>query len=121
MQDSRLQNLPDPLPSVLTSLPIFYLLEFLGRNPGTWETAGGLAHRVGISEREASEALEGLVRQGILESLETSMGDRIYRLTGDGSTRDKIIGMADKINRSRGEFLAFVREILRRQVGSHHA
>lgn len=121
MQDSRLQNLPDPLPQVLTSLPVFFLLEFLGRNPGTWESAMGLAHRVGITETEATQALEELVQQGILVSLETTVGERIYQLTGDGTTRDKIIGLADQINRSRGEFLAFVREILRRQVSSHHA
>lgn len=121
MQTSRLQQLPDPLPEVLTSLPVFFLLEFLGRNPGTWETAGGFAHRVGISEPEASDALERLVQQGILVRNETAVGEPIYRLTSDVMTRDKVISMADQINRSRGEFLAFVREILRRQLGNRHA
>lgn len=121
MQSSRLQNLPDPLPQILTSLPVFFLLEFLGRNPGTWETAAGLGHRVGITEAEARQALEGLVAQDILEYVDSTTGDRIYRLTRDGPIRDKVVHMAEQINQTRGEFLEFVREIMRRQVGGPHA
>lgn len=121
MQRSRVHSLPDPLPQVLTSLPVFFLLEFLGRNPGTWESAAGLAQRVGITEREATDALETLVRHGLLTCRQAATGDPIYRLSTESSVRDKVIRMADQINRSRGEFLAFVREILRRQMERPHA
>lgn len=121
MDQPHLAKLPSSLRQVLTNLPVFYLLEFLGRNPGTWETAWGLSHRVGITQQEASDALERLVEQGYLTRTETPTGDRIYRLSPDPAVRCEIVELADRVNRNRDAFLHYVREILRLQSESRHA
>lgn len=121
MENTPLANLPDTLRNVLTDLPVFYLLEYLGRNPGSFETPWGLASRAGISHEEAASLLERLVTEGILSRTITQTGERLYRLSPDPTTQSDIMGLAERVNRSRDAFLRCVREILRHQAGHRHA
>lgn len=116
MENAQHPSLPDSLKQVLTNLPVFYLLEFLGRNPSTWETIWGFSHRVGISEEEAVRCLESLVTQGYLCRSVTSTGEHVYRLSPDPARRQEIVDLSDRVNRNREAFLSCVREILRLQV-----
>lgn len=114
-----LESVPERLRPLMTSLPVFYILEYLGRNPGTWENVGGFAHRIGLSEHQASEALEMLARQGILIKRSGS-SEPLYVLSAEPQIRNEVMTLATEANRSHDQFLNFVRAVLRQETGGRN-